>query len=354
MENTPLTHTPGARAQEPNALLQDAGVAASSQTSIKPSNSAKEGDKPFIAGAQLHAIGSIADISANWSAKVVVASEEQTDRTKMAAVYESMAATFVRDGLNLAAIVAIRQFYGGVDADPEPLYYEHFPTPLQQGAVRLVVFKPKPNTLDPVHQDPLLHLTHEACQDILASAPSGMQPHASLPENYHLTVFMTSQPGDPRADPFTPGGGIDPIHPPVPIPAPTSAVLQQEIDVCRQIALTAAPAFEVHSVVFANSGTLLLCLVDTTGQLAGLRQKVREAFPGASSKQSSIMHMTLGRVLKARQLTDAEREAMQQRCSLWSSRLKGTVFKPEVLWHVQEHQFTTVAGVCEPLPLSQP
>lgn len=74
-----------------------------------------------------------------------------------------------------------------------------------------------------------------------------MQPHASLLENYHLTVFMTSQPGDPRADPFIPGGGIDPIHPPVPIPAPTSAVLQQEIDVCRQIALTAAPAFEVQS-----------------------------------------------------------------------------------------------------------
>jgi hypothetical protein len=37
---------------------------------------------------------------------------------------------------------------------------------------------------------------------------------------------------------------------------------------------------QVHSVVFANSGTLLLCLVDTTGQLAGLRQKIREAFPG--------------------------------------------------------------------------
>lgn len=92
----------------------------------------------------------------------------------MAAVYESMAATFVRDGLNLAAIVAIRQFYGGLDADPEPLYYEHFPTPLQQGAVRLVVFKPTSNILDPVHQDPLLHLAHQACQDILASAPSGV------------------------------------------------------------------------------------------------------------------------------------------------------------------------------------
>jgi len=80
MENTPITHIPGARAQEPNALLQDAGAAASSQTSIKPSNTAKEADTPSIAGAQLHAIGSIADISANWSAKVVVASEEQASR----------------------------------------------------------------------------------------------------------------------------------------------------------------------------------------------------------------------------------------------------------------------------------
>jgi len=80
MERTPITHTPGARAQEPNALLQDAGAAASSQTSIKPSNTAKEADKPSIAGAQLHATGSIADMSANWSAKVVVASEEQASR----------------------------------------------------------------------------------------------------------------------------------------------------------------------------------------------------------------------------------------------------------------------------------
>ncbi len=77
MENTLITHTPGAQARKPNTLLQDAGAAASSQTSMKTSNTAKEADKPSIAGAQLHAIGSIADISANWSAKVVVASEEQ-------------------------------------------------------------------------------------------------------------------------------------------------------------------------------------------------------------------------------------------------------------------------------------
>ena len=77
-------------------------------------------------------------------------------------------------------------------------------------------------------------------------AHAGMQPHASLPENFHLTVFMTSQPGDPRPDPFTPGGGIDVTHPPIPIPAPTASTMQKEVDVCRQIALTGAPAFEVQ------------------------------------------------------------------------------------------------------------
>ena len=75
---------------------------------------------------------------------------------------------------------------------------------------------------------------------------SGMQPHASLASSFHLTVFMTSQPGDPRPDPFTPRGGIDATHPPVPIPAASAATLQRELDTFRQIALTARPAFEVR------------------------------------------------------------------------------------------------------------
>ena len=85
----------------------------------------------------------------------------------MAAVYDSMAATFLKEGLNLAAIAAIRQFYSKVDAQPQPLFYENFPTPLQQGAVRLVVFKP-------VQADPLIQLAYNACQDILGSLPPGI------------------------------------------------------------------------------------------------------------------------------------------------------------------------------------
>ena len=101
----------------------------------------------------------------------------QADKSKMAGVYDSMAATFLKDGLNLAAIAAIRQFYGQVDAQPEPLFYEHFPTPLEQGAVRLVVFQP-------VQADPLIELAHSACHDILGSLPPGMLPqvmHADSP-----------------------------------------------------------------------------------------------------------------------------------------------------------------------------
>ena len=85
----------------------------------------------------------------------------------MAGVYDSMAATFLKDGLNLAAIAAISQFYCNVDAQPDPLFYEHFPTPLEQGAVRLVVFQP-------VQADLLVKLAHSACHDILSSLVPGM------------------------------------------------------------------------------------------------------------------------------------------------------------------------------------
>ena len=85
----------------------------------------------------------------------------------MAAVYDSMASTFLKEGLNLAAITAIRQFYGELGAQPEPLYYRHYPTPLQQGAVRLVVLRP-------VQGDPLIQLAHSACQSVIGSLPAGI------------------------------------------------------------------------------------------------------------------------------------------------------------------------------------
>ena len=41
---------------------------------------------------------------------------------------------------------------------------------------------------------------------------------------------------------------------------------------------------QVHSLLFASSGALLLCCVDRSRQLADLRQRMRATFPGAFSR----------------------------------------------------------------------
>ena len=77
----------------------------------------------------------------------------------------------------------------------------------------------------------------------------GMQIHASVPAAFHMTVFMTSQPSDPRPDPFNPeGGGLDPGSPPVPIPAPSAACLQRELDAFKGLAaVSGPPVFQVSA-----------------------------------------------------------------------------------------------------------
>ena len=76
-----------------------------------------------------------------------------------------------------------------------------------------------------------------------------MQVHASVPAAFHMTVFMTSQPADPRPDPFNPeGGGLDPGSPPVPIPAPSAACLQRELDAFKGLAaVSGPPVFQVSA-----------------------------------------------------------------------------------------------------------
>ena len=70
------TQTAGAQAVEPSVLPQQPSTALSDSPASEVMTSERSGNTT-IAEAQLHAVGSIADISANWSAKVVVASNEQ-------------------------------------------------------------------------------------------------------------------------------------------------------------------------------------------------------------------------------------------------------------------------------------
>ena len=72
-----------------------------------------------------------------------------------------------------------------------------------------------------------------------------MRPCEVDPDNYHLTIFMTSQPSDPRPDPFVQGGGNDRSKPLSIIPAPDKQTLHKELDAWRELAaVTLTPKFQ--------------------------------------------------------------------------------------------------------------
>ena len=101
---------------------------------------------------------------------------------------------------------------------------------------------------------------------------------------------------------------------------------------------------QAHSVVFAGSGTLLLCCVERSAVLPRLRRHCRAAFPGAARKQSSIMHVTLGRVLTAEPLPDTVVAAISEKAAEWSAKVRGMRWSAPALTHIQEESFSTVAG----------
>ncbi|BDA47569.1 hypothetical protein COCOBI_10-4180 [Coccomyxa sp. Obi] len=291
-------------------------------------------------------VGSVPDMSANWAAKVAVSTEQQADATQLAQVYMKMAQQFLNEGLNLPAIEAQRQFYSDLDTPhPQPLEYEAFKVPLEKGAVRLGILQPPPA---------LSEAASKAAVAIQAILPPGCKPHATTAESMHITLFMTSQPADPRPDPFNEfGGGQSQTLAEGRIPAPKPPVLAAEKDAFRTLAAqTPAPTLEVHSIVFAASGTLLLCCVDTNGVLAGMRSKIRKIFPGGPVKQSSIFHVTLLRILEPQALEKEQIEAIHEACKQETERLKGAQFTVSSLWHVQEWQFTTVQGEREEMPFA--
>jgi hypothetical protein len=84
---------------------------------------------------------------------------------------------------------------------------------------------------------------------------------------------MTSQPHTLRPDPFDPAAGglrLDGTpHEQAESARPNPQTLGREVEAFRSAAAaTPAPRFEVHRLLMADSGTLLLCSVDHTGHLA--------------------------------------------------------------------------------------
>ena len=65
---------------------------------------------------------------------------------------------------------------------------------------------------------------------------------------------------------------------------------------------------------------------------------------GLPGKQSSIMHVTLGRVLTAEPLPEAVAARMSEKAAEWSARVRGMRWSAPELTHIQEESFSTVAG----------
>lgn len=75
---------------------------------------------------------------------------------------------------------------------------------------------------------------------------AGTLTHASKREDYHMTCFMTSQPLDPRPDPFEPtNGGLEAARTATgQVPGPTAEVMARELESFRQLAAS-TPALEL-------------------------------------------------------------------------------------------------------------
>ncbi|KAL4856029.1 hypothetical protein ACK3TF_003469 [Chlorella vulgaris] len=310
----------------------------------------------------VHIVGSsvnIPDMSASLQAKVTVSEEQQSDPSLLAAVYDDMAAKFSGHGLNLPAVDAMRQYFENLEGSGEavPLDYDKFPVPLPPGAVRLgVIFFQECNRQ-------LAELVAQAADEVIAALPGGCKSHTNKPSHYHITVYMTSQPHTLRPDPFNQAsGGLRLDGTPreqAESARPDPRQLAREVEAFRlAAAASSAPRFEVHRLLLADSGTLLLCSVDHTGHLAQLRKRLRNAFPGGPPKQSTIVHASIARVLTPQQLTAEQIQRVQAVCDKWTERLQGLRFDPDRIFHIQacalgcEQTFTTVEGPRIPLPFN--
>ncbi|PRW57675.1 hypothetical protein C2E21_3465 isoform B [Chlorella sorokiniana] len=305
---------------------------------------------------KVHVVGSsvnLPDMSANLAAKVAVSEAQQSDPRLLAAVYDDMAAKFAEHGLNLPAVAAMQQYFDNLEGEGEarPLEYSRFPVPLPPGSVRLgVIFFQEFNRQ-------LADMVHQAAQEVVAALPPGCKFHVNRPSHYHLTIYMTSQPHTLRPNPFDPAAGGLPegsAEEQAAAAKPDPDNLKREIEAFRVAAAgTDAPRFEVHRLLMADSGTLLLCSVDHSGHLAQLRKRLRHAFPGGPPKQSTIVHASIARVLTPSQLSKEHIAAVQEVCDRWTSRLRGQRFDPDRISFIQEHTFTTVEGPRVPLPFKR-
>lgn len=83
-------------------------------------------------------------------------------------------------------------------------------------------------------------------------------------------------------------------------------------------------------------------------QVEALRAACNLTFPGAPRKQASIIHTTLLRVVSGAELLTQELiTPIQAELDVWTTKLRGNLFRPSGLWYVIEDEFSTLHGTTD-------
>ena len=95
-------------------------------------------------------------------------------------------------------------------------------------------------------------------KDALKALPASAKVFSNSRTHYHCTVFHTSHPSDTRPDPFAADGGLGGADlasaPPGQRPAPSQAVIDNEVDTLRrEVEATELPTLVVDRVLMASS-----------------------------------------------------------------------------------------------------
>ncbi|KAK9867899.1 hypothetical protein WJX84_009063 [Apatococcus fuscideae] len=220
-----------------------------------------------------------------------------------------MQRSFLGEGLDLEAVQHTRKYYADPDSQPVPRPYKKFCDPkLYALDVRLLAFLV-------AEEFAMAESAVHATEQIFKHVPAGAYKPARAPAHDSL------HDKERRA--------IEPI---------ASAIKR--------------PILQVEQIVLANSGTLLLCFRDQSPNLHNLRAALRHQFPGAPTKQSSICHVTLGRILSQKQIASETRATLAASCQEWSNKLQGKRFSPAHVWHILEETFTKCDGPRQNFPFA--
>mmetsp|Transcript_14392 Transcript_14392/g.43518 ORF Transcript_14392/g.43518 Transcript_14392/m.43518 type:complete len:298 (+) Transcript_14392:413-1306(+) len=276
--------------------------------------------------------------------RTAVISPEEAERDLVAA-YARIAKMFEAHGVKEESLHDFRDRCKVEGAASWPLRYDEFQPPYPPGAVRLAILSVK-------MKSEMVAAIVAAVDAVLDAIPKSPQyaVYRNAPEHWHITLFHTARLGDARPDAFTPGGGINSaLGGPTDQPPPTEGALEAEVAAFRRVLQPHSPvALRAYRLLMTDSGTLVLGCLDRSGQVAAMREELREALPGAPAAQTSILHITLARMAggAAEVSTPEGRRAVDAACNSDTVKhsLAGVRFIVTEVEHVLEEIFSTVQG----------